>query len=147
MGASDLDAWRRLESLLEIADSVMTYRSRYQTSVQPALVIDLLLLDEANPRAVAFQLVSLRQRFAQLVRGPRENVEALVQRLRETPLATLAEVPQPPGASERARERPHLAALLDELSAGLPALADALGHAYLSHAVPTRQPSGVRAHG
>ena len=130
-------ASRRLESLLEIADSTMTYRSRYQTSVQPALVLDLLLLDEGNPRAVAFQLVSLGQRFAQLSRAPREEAERLVQRLREIPLEKLDEISD--------KRRPQLAALLDELWVGLPALAEALGHAYLSHAVPKREPAGVRA--
>jgi uncharacterized circularly permuted ATP-grasp superfamily protein/uncharacterized alpha-E superfamily protein len=128
---------RRLESLLEIADSAMTYRSRYQTSVQPKLLIDLLLLDEVNPRSVAFQLVSLQQRFSQLSRAPREEAERLVDLLRSTPLESLAELSD--------GRRPHLAALLDELWAGLPRLAEALGHAYLSHALPKREPAGVRS--
>ena len=134
-------AARRLESLLEIADSTMTYRSRYQTSMHPKLVIDLLLIDESNPRSVAFQLVSLRQRFAQLGRAPREGAERLVQRIREVSLELLI---KPARARDWPSSRPHLAELLDELSMELPALADALGHAYLSHAVPSRQPTGVR---
>jgi len=131
---------RRLESLLEITDSAMTYRSRYQTAVHPALVIDLLLLDELNPHAVAFQLVSLRERFAGLREAPSEAVEELIERLRTTPLEKLAEV------SEATREkiRPHLSTLLDELWDGLPALAETLGHAYLTHALPKRQPVGIR---
>ncbi len=58
--------WRRLETILEVADSAMTYRSRYQTSVQTPLVLDLLLRDEANPRSVAFQLAELGERLASL---------------------------------------------------------------------------------
>ena len=46
-----------LEALLEVADSVMTYRSRYCSRFQLAPVLDLLLTDETNPRSVAFQLV------------------------------------------------------------------------------------------
>ena len=38
-----------LEAILEMADSSITYRSRYLTSVQVDLVLDLLLVDEANP--------------------------------------------------------------------------------------------------
>ena len=56
----------QLEVLLEIADSSITYRSRYLTSMQADLVLDLLLLDEANPRSVAFQLVRLREHVDQL---------------------------------------------------------------------------------
>jgi uncharacterized circularly permuted ATP-grasp superfamily protein/uncharacterized alpha-E superfamily protein len=41
---------RRLGNVLEVADSAMTYRSRYQTSLEVPLVLDLLLADEANPR-------------------------------------------------------------------------------------------------
>src|SRR5262249_49484468 len=46
-----------LEALLEVADSIMTYRSRYLARVQLGPVLDLLLTDETNPRSVAFQLV------------------------------------------------------------------------------------------
>ena len=56
----------QLEVLLEIADSSLTYRSRYLTSMQADLVLDLLLLDEANPRSVAFQLARLREHIDQL---------------------------------------------------------------------------------
>ena len=45
--------------LLELADSIMTYRSRYLTTPMLPPVIDLLLLDETNPRSIAFQLAAL----------------------------------------------------------------------------------------
>ncbi len=45
--------------LLELADSFITYRSRYRVDPMLALVLDLLLLDEANPRSLSFQLVAL----------------------------------------------------------------------------------------
>ena len=41
-----------LEAMLEIADSSMTYRYRYLTTLQLAPVLDLVLVDETNPRAV-----------------------------------------------------------------------------------------------
>ena len=40
--------------MLEIADSTLTYRSRYLNSLQADLVLDLLLLDEGNPRSAAY---------------------------------------------------------------------------------------------
>ncbi len=54
-----------IEALLEIADSSMTYRSRYLTSIQLAPALDLILTDETNPRSAAFQLAAL----AEHVRG------------------------------------------------------------------------------
>jgi uncharacterized circularly permuted ATP-grasp superfamily protein/uncharacterized alpha-E superfamily protein len=45
-----------LTLLLELADSFITYRSRYRFDPQLALVLDLLLLDNANPRSLSFQL-------------------------------------------------------------------------------------------
>lgn len=44
-----------LEATLRLFDSVMTYRSRYRSRVEPHFTIHLLLLDEANPRSLAFQ--------------------------------------------------------------------------------------------
>jgi len=130
----------RLENVLEIADSAMTYRSRYQTSVETPLVIDLLLLDEANPRAVAYQLMRLEQRFSTLPRAPRSEVERLGERLRGAELADLVRL-VPGDAGE---QRTGLGDLLAELGAAFPSLAQDLEHAYLSHAVPRRQPAGVR---
>jgi len=67
-----------LEVLLEIGDSTMTYRQRYLTSLQLSPVLDLLLLDESNPRSVAYQVRSLGDHFTAF-RGagvrPSERVE------------------------------------------------------------------------
>jgi uncharacterized alpha-E superfamily protein len=45
--------WR---CLLEVADSSMTYRTRYFTTLQPLAVLDVLMADETNPRALDFQI-------------------------------------------------------------------------------------------
>jgi len=50
------DARTMLQALLEISDSLMTYRGRYRSSFQLAPVLDLLLTDESNPKSLAFQL-------------------------------------------------------------------------------------------
>ena len=50
-----------LEPLLELSDSLMTYRRRYFAGVQVSSVLELLLLDEGNPRSLAFQLMALRE--------------------------------------------------------------------------------------
>ena len=47
-----------------MADSFITYRSRYRLDPMLALVLDLLLLDETNPRSLAYQLASISQHLA-----------------------------------------------------------------------------------
>jgi uncharacterized alpha-E superfamily protein len=59
-----------LEPLLEISDSLMTFRRRYFTGVQISSVLELLVLDAGNPRALAFQLNALREHTALLPHEP-----------------------------------------------------------------------------
>lgn len=56
----------RLFYLLEVADSFITYRSRYRLDPMLALVLDLLLLDETNPRSLAYQLANISQHLGTL---------------------------------------------------------------------------------
>ena len=60
----------RLQALLEVSDSLMTYRSRYRSTFQLAPVLDLLLADEGNPKSLAFQLAQLVEHIAQM---PQQN--------------------------------------------------------------------------
>ena len=52
-----------LECLLEVADSSMTYRTRYYTTLQPLAVLDVLMADETNPRSLDFQLTHIIELF------------------------------------------------------------------------------------
>jgi uncharacterized alpha-E superfamily protein len=55
-----------LEAILEIADSSMTYRYRYLSTLQLAPVLDLILVDETNPRSVIFQMIALGEHARRL---------------------------------------------------------------------------------
>ena len=132
---------RRLETVLAVADSTMTYRSRYQASLQLPLVLDLLLVDETNPRSVSFQLAGLEERLRALHRAPHEELRALLAGLRETPLEELVYLQASPDGTSRRFE---LERVLHDLALGLPALSDSLSHAYLSHSVQRRQGPGFR---
>jgi len=55
-----------LEAALQLFDSVMTYRSRYRSRVEPHFTIHLLVLDEANPRSLAFQFQRIDEFVAKL---------------------------------------------------------------------------------
>lgn len=45
-----------LSTLLDIADSQISYRQRYLTGIARVPVVDLVALDPGNPRALAFQI-------------------------------------------------------------------------------------------
>ena len=123
-----------LEMLLQIADSAITYRARYYTAMQPDLVLDLLLVDEANPRSVGFQLQTLAVHVKrlpgvdQLARLPEEQ-QLIVKSLTAVRLAK---------TSELAGDRDQLRELLDTLRHDLYEASTALSSRYLSHSLSTR---------
>ena len=55
-----------LEAVLEVADSSITFRSRYNLLATVPAVFDLLMLDDKNPRSVLFQLKQLVKHFEKL---------------------------------------------------------------------------------
>lgn len=55
-----------LDLLLTLADSQITYRSRYLVGPLLAPVRDLVVLDSYNPRSVAFQIAALNDHIASL---------------------------------------------------------------------------------
>lgn len=48
-----------METLLRLCDSLLTYRSRYLSTLQATPVVDLVLTDSSNPQSVLFQVQSL----------------------------------------------------------------------------------------
>ncbi|HTI52106.1 MAG TPA: circularly permuted type 2 ATP-grasp protein, partial [Planctomycetaceae bacterium] len=128
-----------LEALLEIADSSMTYRRRYQGSLQAAAVLDLLLADETNPRSLGFQLAALAENVERLPRDAKFSGRSIEQRLMLASLTTLrlAEADVLVQA-DGANQRPNLEQLLAELKKALPALSNAITQTHLSHLQTSR---------
>jgi uncharacterized alpha-E superfamily protein len=132
----DPENWPSLEMLLEVADSSITYRSRYFTALQAAPVLDLLMNDIANPRSLAFQLKDLARHSAALSAMPSGGGwPVLKQRLMEAAAARLlnADVEllcEGPAGNRRTR----LDNLLEDLEAALPAYSEAIANTYFSHA-------------
>lgn len=82
-----------LQKYVSWADSILTYRRRYLAAVQILPVLDLLLLDPANPRSLSFQTSRILQHTARLpyVRtegiSPQELAEGIYSRVSITDLA------------------------------------------------------------
>lgn len=55
-----------LDWLLELTDSIVTYRARYSAQPEWLPVLDLLLMDENNPNAMVFQLRGLVKYLTQI---------------------------------------------------------------------------------
>jgi uncharacterized alpha-E superfamily protein len=128
-----------LGALLEVADSSMTYRSRYHSVLQFAPVLDLLLTDDSNPRSMLYQAVALAEHIADLPRDAADPSLSPAQRLMVTTLTALrlAQI-DALCHTDAEGQRPQLIALLEQCSHDMPALAETLALQYLSHSPPSR---------
>jgi uncharacterized circularly permuted ATP-grasp superfamily protein/uncharacterized alpha-E superfamily protein len=124
-----------LEPLLEVADSTMTYRRRYFARPQLPLVLDLLLSDPANTRALAFQLSALSQHVQQLPCDPRAPRPTQEERLIGHATAALHEIDLDAlGGSDDEKRLLSLIEQLASIDGDLRALSDTITHFYFSHA-------------
>jgi uncharacterized alpha-E superfamily protein len=70
-----------LEALLEVSDSIMTYRARYRAAFQLSPVLDLLIVDETNPKSLAFQISQLSAHVEHLPRQSERRYASPEERL------------------------------------------------------------------
>jgi uncharacterized alpha-E superfamily protein len=131
-----------LEAVLEVADSSITYRSRYNLLTHVPGVFDLILLDDKNPRSVLFQISQLAKHFRHLP-GDREGsgesgrniVQECAARLNRTDARELASKP------ERWLES-DLSETIQQTLADLPKLSDAIAASYFAHSTISRTGRG-----
>lgn len=131
-----------LEALLEVEDSAMTYRSRYFGAAHLTGVLDLLMLDEDNPRSLAFQLVEISRHLAHLPGDPDEVLPKESSQLIQSALDDLRRINLDQLATPNSQEynrRPSLEQKLDELAQRLTQFSDQLTLRYFSHATPARE--------
>jgi uncharacterized alpha-E superfamily protein len=128
-----------LEALLEVADSSMTYRRRYQGSVEPVSVLDLLLADEGNPRSLAFQLAAVAENIEHLPRDADRTSRTAEQRLMLQVLTAvrLADADNLAAIGPDGVRR-ELENLLLDTARALPTVSDSVTQTYLAHLQPSR---------
>jgi uncharacterized circularly permuted ATP-grasp superfamily protein/uncharacterized alpha-E superfamily protein len=113
--------------LLRLADSIVTYRSRYMARPEWLPVLDLLVLDSANPRSVRFQA---------------DGVYSYLKKLEETYGICGSELLRPgidaleglDPARDLQPENDRLRDMVDMLRSTAFALSDGLSHRFFSHA-------------
>jgi len=115
-----------LDWLLELADSTVTYRSRYLVAPEWLPVLDLLLCDETNPRSVAFQVKGLVEYVAKLERSHGRFAGDILAPAQAALLAL--------GPQDLHPESEALAAVIDQLQRAAFAVSDELTLKFFSHA-------------
>jgi uncharacterized circularly permuted ATP-grasp superfamily protein/uncharacterized alpha-E superfamily protein len=128
------------ELLLELADSTMTYRSRYQAAPQLSAVLDLLLCDETNPRSAVYQIATLDEHISHLPSGAEEGILTADQRLVTRLLneLKLADPVELGGGVVRFDTRIDLDRLLRRIERDVHELSDDIAQRFFSHSSATR---------
>jgi uncharacterized alpha-E superfamily protein len=128
-----------LQVLLQIADSSITYRSRYPTVLQADFVLQLLIADESNPRAVGFQLATL---LHQIIRLQENEGDSNTSREHTLAVQALESVRSAQAADLARRDADAGFGALEELNTALAStlweLSDGLTERYFSNLIACR---------
>jgi uncharacterized circularly permuted ATP-grasp superfamily protein/uncharacterized alpha-E superfamily protein len=128
-----------LETLLQIADSSITYRRRYFTTMRVEFVLELLLADEANPRALGFQLAMLVDHLRHLPGYDSELDKPAPLVLAEAALESVRVAdPEDLAARDADGALPQLEALITQLKGRLHDISDSLAARHFSHLTAPR---------
>ncbi|RIX46781.1 MAG: molybdopterin oxidoreductase [Rhodocyclales bacterium GT-UBC] len=124
-----------LEWLLELTDSIITYRSRYSRLPEMLPVLDLLVFDDSNPHGVVFQAGVLARYLDRMARELDENNESsladVLERLRAFDLGRLEDLEFGMARADDACQE--LATVLRDLDGAAIQLSDWLGMRYFTH--------------
>ncbi len=131
-----------LEAVLEVADSSITFRSRYNLLPHLPAVFDLVLLDDKNPRSVLFQINRLAQHFERLPRD-RESTAGSGKQILADCLARLNQMDARELAGPREKwSEGRLSRAITETLNELPRLSDAITADYFAHSAISRTGRG-----
>lgn len=101
-----------LDLAVELGDSLMTHRRRYAVATTRETVIDLLALDERNPRSLFYQLDLLKEQVALLPgREPGQPMTPLARQVLEVHTGIAIRLPEALGPEELLALRHEIAGL------------------------------------
>jgi uncharacterized circularly permuted ATP-grasp superfamily protein/uncharacterized alpha-E superfamily protein len=139
--ARERDETATLDWLLELADSIITYRMRYLSAPQLIPALDLVLLDAANPHAVQFQVRELVQELAQISgdEGEAATLRRVEEDLAACDLGALEDSLL--GETGRRDALAGIASLLASTAAAARDVSDRLAARYFAHVDDISQPT------
>jgi uncharacterized alpha-E superfamily protein len=133
-----------LEAVLEICDSSITYRRRYLTRLEAHALADLLLADETNPRAVAYQAAEILQHLNSLPQEATHPQQSTDRRIAVKIRTSLQLADLTAACESSGGIRPGLETLLNDLLGGFVELSESIAAAYFTHALV---PQGLKSPG
>lgn len=141
LSSAEADNPSVLEAVLEVCDSTITYRSRYNLLPHIAAVMDLVLLDDTNPRSLLFQLSQLVKHLDRL---PQEQRSALPTTAQRVLLQCLTQVrlldPRTVKAGHAANSPVH--EVIKSTLRDLPQISEAIAVSYFAHSSISRAGGG-----
>jgi uncharacterized alpha-E superfamily protein len=139
--AEDNFTAQRLELLLDIQDSTITYWSRYQAAPTMETFLDLLILDDSNPRSMLNQVQRMEKHVLVMPQEGRESGPSAAQRTMLAMMSDLqlAEVDKLANVLSRNGRRTHLQRLLRRTEDAADRLSDLLGETYFKHTYGRRR--------
>ena len=124
-----------LESVLATAESLALYRRRYRSRLQVETVLDLLMLDENNPRSILYQVDRVERLIARLPGQEKRPLSRESRTILETlMLLKLADTDELAKIENGSGLRQHLDQNLSKLSTLLSETSVTLTHTYFAHA-------------
>ncbi|MBF0448354.1 MAG: circularly permuted type 2 ATP-grasp protein [Magnetococcales bacterium] len=124
------------ENLLTITEGLITFRRRYRSRLDARPVLDLILLDETNPRSLAFQIQALDEHAAHLPRSrhlpPHRSPEGRIT-LEALSALRLANPEHLAVLTRDKSSRPNLENLLNHVSTLLPLYSTTLSNSFFQH--------------
>ncbi len=134
-----------METVLLTSNSLIVFRRRYRSFMQLSTVLELLLMDENYPRALAYQLRQLHLHIGELPREqpnqrPHQDESLIAQALAELRSVDPKSLTQLPNSDQI---YPQLERLLTAQSARLKELSEALMQLYFSPALVPQQMGAV----
>jgi len=129
--SGDTPVQSELEWLLDIGDSTITYRTRYLAAPRLGSTFDLLVFDQTNPRALAFQWHAIEHSLvgvaASLGGSPDDTLDGAVALVKEMQLSAIED-----DSPRAVRARQSLALQLTGLAAAAGRLSDRLSLKHFS---------------
>ena len=144
VGTTEARETEHIRILLEIADSAMTYRSRYLNVFQLVPFVDLLLLDEHNPRSCAFQMNAIESHLHELPRITMAQRSDVARTLAREMRGALVNANPARLSYCESGKRPGLVELTDLIFNDAILLSDAIADAYFQHS--SRRRTGAAGH-